>query len=91
MNYALLHITSEEYKKPPAYIRVLGFNDRGKEILSIAGKTAKLPIAVRSTDIKDEASVEMFRQECYADDIFALTCRDVLPCGRTMTEKPVII
>ncbi len=91
LNYALLHITSEEYKKPPAYIRVLGFNDRGKEILSIAGKTAKLPIAVRSTDIKDEASVEMFRQECYADDIFALTCRDVLPCGRTMTEKPVII
>lgn len=42
--YALLGITREMQTLPPAYIRVLAFNERGQEILRKAKKTAQYPI-----------------------------------------------
>ncbi len=49
---ALLHITESDSSIPPQYIRVLGFNEKGKEILREMRKTAKLPIVMKAQDIK---------------------------------------
>ena len=91
LNYAMLGITAEDHEKQPAYIRILGFNEKGREILKEAGKKAKLPVIIRCADIRTEAEKDMFRQECYADDIYALSCQKPLPCGLTMTKPPVIL
>ncbi|MGI5895080.1 MAG: nucleotidyltransferase family protein [Candidatus Merdivicinus sp.] len=42
--YAMLGITREIVSLPPAYLRVLAFNERGQEILRQSKKTAILPI-----------------------------------------------
>lgn len=42
--YAMLGITREDAALEPGYIRVLAFNQRGREILRAAKKTALLPV-----------------------------------------------
>lgn len=42
--HAMLGISREGAALPPAYLRVLAFNERGQEILRAAKKTANLPV-----------------------------------------------
>ncbi len=75
------------------YIRVLGFSQKGREILHEAKKTASLPIVMRACDIQslDETAKRAFYLESTATDIFNLTLPEIRPCGTEMTENPVII
>lgn len=76
---------------PPAYIRVLGMNERGKEILSAA--KCRLPV---DTSLKalSTASALAHRQayfEARLGDIYSLAFETPIPCGYDFTAKPVII
>lgn len=89
---ALLHITESDCSIPPQYIRVLGFNEKGKEILREMRKTAKLPIVMKAQDIK-ELSLEARRQfecESIADDIYALALPKTGKFGKNFTENIII-
>ena len=68
----------------PEYIRVLGLNDRGKEILRAARKNAKLPVIMRYSDVTDDIK-KMFDLESMCTDIYSLATNDV--CGKEMTEN----
>lgn len=75
----------------PAYLRVLGMNTRGKEILS----TAKCPVPI-DTSLKalSRTSREAARQanfEARCTDVYALAFAEPLPCGVDFTAPPVII
>ncbi len=63
----------------PAYIRILGFNDTGRRLLSaIKGKTG-LPVVTKTADFKNSmlANVsEMLRLEANATDQYVLGCKN---------------
>lgn len=87
---ALLGLTSDDIGGLPPYIRVLGMNDRGKEILSVA-KTS-LPLITRATQIDDldERAKRIFALECTATNLHALAMATPLPCGTDYTTKMIL-
>jgi len=90
---ALLGITEEYTDIPVAYIRVLGFNEKGAEILKQAKNTATLPIVTKSSDIKylDKNAKKIFELECKARDIFSLCLPVPQVCGKEMTDKLIVL
>ena len=90
---ALLGITEEYTDIPVAYIRVLGFNEKGAEVLKQAKNTATLPIVTKSSDIKylDENAKKIFELECKARDIFSLCLPVPQVCGKEMTDKLIVL
>lgn len=86
-----LGITGEISREKCAYIRVLGMNSRGREILSAA--KCSLPI---DTSLKalSRTSREARRQadfEAHVTDLRSLALEEPLPCGADFTAKPIII
>lgn len=72
--YALLGLTKADQTQTPSYIRVLGFNERGQEILRLARRRAALPIYTRHADFKklspQAQSVFNFNARC--DNLYPL-------------------
>lgn len=89
---AYLGITKDFCNEPP-YIRVLGFNDKGKEILSQMKKNASLPIISRYADTKnaDNDVKRLFELECRCTDLYNLGYRKPLPCETEKTSQIVIL
>ena len=89
---ALLGIKKEDVNRPVPYVRVLGFNENGREILKIARDTANLPVVMKYSDVKnlDENAQEIFRIESDATDLFKLISDEILPCGTEKTENIII-
>ena len=76
-----------ESTKDPDYIRVLGMNDKGKELLSMMREKASFPIVNKVADFKDESILP----EILATDLAALCGDAQVPMGRDFTTSPVII
>lgn len=89
---AYLGIT-KEYSQEVPYIRILGFNRKGREILSEMKKTAKLPVISRYSDIRElnEAGRKLYELECRCTDLYNLGYKQALPCGTEETSQIVII
>lgn len=79
---AYLGITSQLQSSPVPYIRILGANQKGREILSVAGKMATLPIlgTMAAVNRLPEAAQEIFKAECRASDLYGMMTKSVLPC-----------
>ncbi len=90
---ALLGITDEYTNIPVPYIRVLGFNEKGAEVLKQAKNTAILPIVSKSSDFKylDENAQKIFELECKARDVFSLCLPVPQVCGKEMTDKLIVL
>lgn len=85
---AYLGITAELASGLPPYIRVLGANGRGYEILRAAKQNgATLPIVSRASDVAslDERAQRLFALECRAADLYAMFLPTPSPCGSEMT------
>ena len=89
---ALLGIEKEDVNRPVPYVRVLGFNEKGREILKVARDKASLPVVMKYSDIKnlDKNAQEIFRIESAATDLFNLISDEILPCGTEKTENIII-
>ena len=78
--YALLGITKKDYeasKKVTPYVRVLGFNEKGKELISdISSINPKLEIVTSVKKFmeknKDKSLREMLEKDIFATDIYTL-------------------
>ncbi len=84
---AFLDIKKTDVEIPVPYIKVLGFNEKGKDILRTARKTAALPIIMKSSDItylNDDAK-RIYEIECRCTDLFSLAGEKVHPCGLEKT------
>lgn len=86
-----LDLKASDSKSTLPYIRVLGFNEKGRELLKQAKQTATLPIIMKSSQIKglNEHSQKTFKLECTSTDIYTLAMPKPLPCGMEMTENVV--
>ncbi len=86
--HAFLGVNKDMQKN--AYVRILGFNRAGKEIISKSNKT--LPILGKASDINkfSEFAKSIFELECMADDIYALATEKKIPCGLDYTMGIII-
>jgi predicted nucleotidyltransferase len=84
---AFLGLQNDSIPPTPPYVRVLGFNQSGKEILHLAKSTTKLPIITNSSDILslDKHARNMIELECNSTDVFVLSLPHVRQCGLEMT------
>ncbi|MCH5171106.1 MAG: nucleotidyltransferase family protein, partial [Oscillospiraceae bacterium] len=90
---AFLGIKNSQLADGLPYIHVLGFTDKGRELLHEASKTATLPITVRLSDISNLNlnAEQIFQLESTATDIYNLTLPKIRECGTEMTDSPVVI
>lgn len=90
---AFLGITKQNSPELPPYIRVLGFNEKGREILRIMRKSAALPIIMRYADVISLSGEcqKTFAFESRCDDIYSLSEKNILKCGKNYTENIIRI
>lgn len=69
------------------YLRILGMNARGRELLSAAKPRLPLITGYRQTLRLPEEAQNVWRLECHADDLWGLMTPQVQPCGADMTER----
>ena len=81
-----------DYEKPP-YIRVLGFSENGKELLSKMKQTASLPIVTSYAEAKklDEKSKEYFEREAEFTDFYTMLTPKISPAGLEFSKSIVKI
>lgn len=75
---AYLGITKEESTTPVPYARVLAFNDKGREVLKLARKQAKIPLITKPAhafDLGGDAR-RIFEREALACDLYHLALPD---------------
>ena len=87
---ALIGMTAADCIGLPPYIRVLGMNQQGREILNAASPT--LPILTRTSQLKelDSRCQRIFDLECAATDLHALSMTVPDPCGTDHTHKIIV-
>ena len=87
---SLIGLTDTDTDGLPPYIRILGMNERGREILAAASPT--LPIISRTAQVSelDERAKRIFTLECTATDLHALAMAKPLPCGTDHTNKLIV-
>lgn len=91
--YALLGLRREDIPAAPPYIRVLGFNRQGRELLKEMNRTAALPFFVKpahSRRLSPEAQA-LFALEDRFTDLFALCFPTPRPGGLEWTTNPIMI
>lgn len=88
-----LGIYTKDLADNPPYIRVLGFNSRGRELLSQMKKTASLPVIMRYNNIVKLSGQckSVFDTESRAVDMYNTLFADIRPCGENMTHNPIIL
>ena len=91
---AFLDIDKKMLHEPDAYIRILGMNPRGREVLAAvkeAGCALPMDTSLRALmGISREAHHQgAFQARCC--DIWSLALEKPRPCGADFTAKPVII
>ena len=89
--YALLGLGKRDIPSAPPYIRVLGFNERGRTLLKEMRKKASLPVLVKPAHVR-RASPEaqaLFDLESRFTDLYALCFPTPRPGGSEWTTGPV--
>ncbi len=78
---SLLRITPDMARGTPPYLRVLGMNARGQEILAAAAPTR--PLLTRFSQIRElpPPAQAVFAAECRSGDVYALMLPSPAPCG----------
>lgn len=86
---AALNIDNSFFMKEPPYIRVLGFNKSGEELLKNNISLSPVPVILRASEVKklDQQSRKLFECECRATDLFSLSLTNPQPCGLEYTSK----
>lgn len=87
---SLIGLTDADTRGLPPYVRVLGMNERGREILSASSPA--LPILSRTAQVAelDKRAQRVFALECTATDLHALAMERPLPCGTDHTNKMIV-
>ena len=88
---AFLGIPKTMQKQPLPYLRVLGFNRAGQEILKAAGNTSALPILLKTKDAKQLNLQQraFFDLECRSTDLYTLSMPQIHECAWDMVKGTV--
>jgi predicted nucleotidyltransferase len=88
---SFLGITAEDAAIKPPYIRITGFNEKGRELVRRAKETAKLPLVTKPGDLPTlgEDAQRVFGIECTAGDVYSLMMPSPHPCDEEKRFIPV--
>lgn len=86
-----LGISKEFALEKPAYIRILGMNTRGKEILSAATSALPIDTSLRALAKTSKAAARQAAFTSRCTDIWQLALESPLPCGADYTTAPIIL
>lgn len=91
--YALLGLREVDRLSAPPYIRVLGFNRRGQQLLKEMNQTAVLPVLAKPAYIRrlSPDAQALFALEERFTDLFSLCFPTPLSAGLEWTSSPVIV
>lgn len=91
--WAYLGIRDQDVPDSPPYIRVLGFNSIGQEVLKEMKKRAALPVVTKPAHGKelDDRGRRLFEIESKCTDLYDLCFERIKTPGREWTTGPVII
>lgn len=91
--WTYLGLTKADIPSQPPYLRVLGLNDRGREVLRQMKTCATLPLLTKPAQAKDldEVGQKLFRLEGRFTDLYDLCFPQIRTSGREWTTSPVII
>ena len=93
MLYLLAGVTREDLLAPPAYLRVLGANEKGREYLAKTRKTRTVPVVTKNSE-QDLADTRVTRQHALEDVCHALYAlclpRPTLPAAFA-SKSPVML
>lgn len=80
---AFLQLPAQMQTMPPPYLRVLGMNERGKQILSAMKRTASLPVSTSLMKLarSTQAARQWAQVEAAACDQYSIFCRQMQPAG----------
>jgi len=87
----LLDIDKKLLSEPIAYIRILGMNTRGREILSAAQCGLPIDTSLKNLSKQSREAHRQAAQEERWGDIYSLAFAKPRQCGYEFTAKPVII
>lgn len=93
--WAFLGLTAADRPECPAYLRVLGMNETGRQVLRHMKQDSRLPVIVKPAHVRklaDEAAAQ-FALEARCTDLYNL-CRADLgrsSCGMEYRRNPVIV
>ena len=91
--WAWLGLTATDVPEKPPYLRVLGCNKRGRELLRAMKRTARVPVLTKPAHARglDGEGRRLFELEARCTDLYDL-CLDPVPApGREWTTGPVIL
>ena len=91
MMAAFLEIPADLCTLPPPYIRVLGFNRRGQELLAVMKKSAAVPVSGSLAQLaKGSPLARRFALlESQSCDLYSLFTPDLSPCGGDFRFSPI--
>ena len=91
MMHAFLGITQEMAEELPAYLRVLGANERGREILSVMAGTASLPVSASLAELERSGptAANQARLEALSTDLYQGILRCPGPCATDYTAPAI--
>ena len=80
---AFLQLPAQMQTLPPPYLRVLGMNERGKQILSAMKRTASLPVSTSLMKLarSTEAAHQWAQVEAAACDQYSIFCQQIQASG----------
>ena len=84
---AFLKAKASEIPETVPYIRVLGCNAKGAEVLKTARENSKIPVIMRSTALKGNPTFEF---DVKASDIYALSQINPDQCGQEFTNGVIV-
>ena len=90
--WAFLGLTAADIPDEPPYLRVLGFNARGREVLKEMKQKARLPILTKPAHARalDGPGRQLFELEARCTDLYGLFLPQLPPPGQEWTRGPVI-
>ena len=91
--WAFLGLAQTDRPEHPPYLRVLGFNARGRELLKEMKKRASLPILTKPAHARDldQAGRRLFELEARCTDLYDLCFAQISEPGREWRTGPVIL
>lgn len=91
--WAFLGLTAADVPAAPPYIRVLGFNGRGREVLRRMKERSRLPIITKPAHARalDETGRKLFELEARCTDLYDLCFANPPAPGREWVTDPVVV
>ena len=90
--WAYLGMTLHDRPDAPPYLRVLGMNGTGRELLRAMQEKASLPVLTKPAHVRQlpAGAQRLFELEARAADLYSLCLPQPEPCGQEWTQSPVI-